>query len=59
VQDANQTKVYTDGAENETANQTINLQDSDGFDIGKWRNSNFNGLIDNVRVYNCAFSPNQ
>jgi prepilin-type N-terminal cleavage/methylation domain-containing protein len=55
VQNSGTTKVYTDGSIEKTKNQSINLQDDDGFYIGRWASRHFNGKIDNVRIYNCAF----
>jgi len=56
-------KAYKNGALTSFNNRTLqgSIDSTYNFNIGQWRGytRNFNGLIDDVRIYNAALSPSQ
>ncbi|MHC4088351.1 MAG: LamG domain-containing protein, partial [Planctomycetota bacterium] len=54
VHDGSYTRVYADGQEVVKVPRTLNTTDNKTLRLGRWQNNYFDGLIDDVRVYNRA-----
>jgi VCBS repeat-containing protein len=59
VYDGAKAIVYADGAEAASKTVALNTTDTKTFKIGRWRDSYFDGIIDDVRLYDKALSPSQ
>ena len=56
VHDGRRTKIYANGALIVDIPRTLDTRDKKTFRIGRWINSHFDGLIDDVRIYSYALS---
>jgi hypothetical protein len=52
--DGTRTKIYADGQLEVDVSRTLNTADTKTFKIGWWDDTSFDGIIDDVRVYNYA-----
>jgi hypothetical protein len=57
VYDGSTTKIYANGNLIVNMLKTLNTGGTKTFKIGRWSNYYFDGVIDDVRIYNCALDP--
>jgi hypothetical protein len=57
VHDSSYTRLYADGQEVVNVPRTLNTTNNKTFRLGRWQNNYFDGLIDDVRIYNRAVHP--
>jgi len=56
VHDGTRSKIYANGIRVVDAETTLDTRDGETFKLGTYRTNRFNGLIDDVRLYNKAVS---
>ncbi|NIR62686.1 MAG: hypothetical protein GWO10_02545 [candidate division Zixibacteria bacterium] len=59
VHDGSYTRVYADGQEVVNVSRILNTTNNKTFRLGRWQNNYFDGLIDDVRIYNRALGTDE
>jgi len=57
--DGTTTRIYADGSEVVSADNSLDTGNNKAFKIGKWSDKFFDGKIDDVRIYNRALSSSE